>query len=86
MILYGLVILLSTPPNKRLLQLHIVILMIADVTYLIGLAWTFAKVQPQGLGAVLSGKGGNLWSDHVWRLALSGRSPSSSQLSRNVLE
>lgn len=67
MILYGLVILLATPPNKRLLQLHIIILVIADFTHWAGLAWTFSQVHPQGLKAVLSP---SLWSDDVWQLAL----------------
>ncbi|EMR62909.1 hypothetical protein UCREL1_10150 [Eutypa lata UCREL1] len=51
--LYGLVILLSSPPNKRLLQLHIAILTLADFTHWFGIFWTLAQNDPRGWGGVL---------------------------------
>ncbi|KAL7629169.1 hypothetical protein AAE478_000688 [Parahypoxylon ruwenzoriense] len=51
--LYGLIILLSSPPNKRLLKLHIWILAIADFTHWASLFSTLAQNDPRGWAAVL---------------------------------
>lgn len=51
--LYGLVVLLGAPPSKRLLQLHIGILTLADFTHWFGIFWTIAQTDPRGWAAVL---------------------------------
>ncbi|KAI1107928.1 hypothetical protein F4804DRAFT_4817 [Jackrogersella minutella] len=66
MMLYGLIILLSSPPNKRLVQLHILILIIADFTHWAGLFATIAENDPRGWAAVLDT---DRWSPEVWNLA-----------------
>ncbi|KAI1074601.1 hypothetical protein F5B20DRAFT_586074 [Whalleya microplaca] len=66
MMLYGLIILLASPPNKRLVQLHIWILIIADFTHWAGLFSTIAQNDPRGWAAVLDTSG---WSLEVWNLA-----------------
>ncbi|KAI0176451.1 hypothetical protein GGR52DRAFT_362659 [Hypoxylon sp. FL1284] len=53
MMLYGLIILLASPPSKRTLQLHIWVLIIADLTHWAGLASTVAETDPRGWNAVL---------------------------------
>jgi len=50
MMLYGLAILLVTPPNKRLLQLHIGILILSDFTHWGMLFWTMAKASGDEAG------------------------------------
>ncbi|KAI1659852.1 hypothetical protein F4813DRAFT_387341 [Daldinia decipiens] len=52
MMLYGLIILLASPPNKRMLQLHIGILIIADLTHWAGLFSTIAENDPRGWAAI----------------------------------
>ncbi|OTA85635.1 hypothetical protein M434DRAFT_36067 [Hypoxylon sp. CO27-5] len=66
MMLYGLITLLASPPNKRLLQLHISILIIADFTHWAGLFSTIAENDPRGWAAVLDTSN---WSPEVWNLA-----------------
>ncbi|KAI8631949.1 hypothetical protein F5Y19DRAFT_472835 [Xylariaceae sp. FL1651] len=51
--LYGLIILLATPPNKRLLQLHISILVFADFMHWGALFSTMARNDPRGWPGVL---------------------------------
>ncbi|KAI1383379.1 uncharacterized protein F4822DRAFT_75694 [Hypoxylon trugodes] len=67
MMLYGLIILLASPPNKRLLQLHILILMIADFTHWAGLFSTIAETDPRGWAAALDTTN---WTPEVWNLAV----------------
>ncbi|KAI0842248.1 hypothetical protein F5Y06DRAFT_171800 [Hypoxylon sp. FL0890] len=67
MMLYGLIILLASPPNKRLLQLHILILIIADFTHWAGLFSTIAENDPRGWAAVLDTSN---WSPEVWNLVV----------------
>ncbi|KAI2473561.1 hypothetical protein F4781DRAFT_137793 [Annulohypoxylon bovei var. microspora] len=66
MMLYGLIILLASPPNKRLVQLHIMILIIADFTHWAGLFATIAESDPRGWAAVLDTAN---WSPETWNLA-----------------
>ncbi|KAI1382368.1 hypothetical protein F4677DRAFT_24316 [Hypoxylon crocopeplum] len=66
MMLYGLIILLASPPNKRLLQLHIGILMLADFTHWAGLFSTIAENDPRGWGAVFDTSS---WDAELWNLA-----------------
>ncbi|KAI2629563.1 hypothetical protein GGR54DRAFT_267863 [Hypoxylon sp. NC1633] len=66
MMLYGLIILLASPPNKRLLQLHIGILILADFTHWAGLFATVAENDPRGWAAVLDTSN---WDAKVWNLA-----------------
>jgi hypothetical protein len=55
MMLYGLAILLATPPNKRLLQLHIIgILILSDFTHWGVLFWTMVKASGDGTGVSFS--------------------------------
>ncbi|RYP51881.1 hypothetical protein DL768_002849 [Monosporascus sp. mg162] len=64
--LYGLAVLLSSPPNGRLLRLHIGILVLADLTHWYGLFSTMAQADPQrGWGAALDA---GTWSADVWNL------------------
>ncbi|KAI5923625.1 hypothetical protein F4810DRAFT_201014 [Camillea tinctor] len=67
MMLYGLIILLATPPSKRLLQLHIGILMLADLTHWAGLFSTVARAHPLGWHGVLDTAA---WSEDTWGLAV----------------
>ncbi|ORY62325.1 uncharacterized protein BCR38DRAFT_486588 [Pseudomassariella vexata] len=69
MMLYGLIILLATPPSKKLLQAHIAILIIADLTHWVGLFHAIAQTDPnrRGWAAVLDTEG---WTPEVWNLAL----------------
>ncbi|KAI0141534.1 hypothetical protein GGR57DRAFT_487361 [Xylariaceae sp. FL1272] len=57
MMLYGLMILLATPPSKRLLKLHIWVLIIADFTHWFALLSTIARNDPRGWAAILDTKG-----------------------------
>ncbi|KAI1498174.1 hypothetical protein F5X99DRAFT_412346 [Biscogniauxia marginata] len=66
MMLYGLAVLLVSPPNKRLLQLHIGILILADLTHWAGLFSTIAQNNPHGWAGVLNT---SEWSADVWGLA-----------------
>ncbi|KAH8600711.1 hypothetical protein B0O99DRAFT_681584 [Bisporella sp. PMI_857] len=66
-LLYGLIILLSSPPNKRLAQLQILILIIADLTHWGALFATIAQNDPRGWGAVADTKA---WTAEVWQLSL----------------
>ncbi|KAI0846754.1 hypothetical protein F5Y00DRAFT_136772 [Daldinia vernicosa] len=66
MMLYGLIILLASPPNKRLLQLHIGILIIADLTHWAGLFSTIAENDPRGWAAIFDTSS---WGADVWNLA-----------------
>lgn len=65
--LYGLAILLSSPPNKLLLQMHIWILIIADFIHWGGLVYTMTKTDPRGFEGVLDT---TKWSPEVWSLAV----------------
>ncbi|KAK7745598.1 hypothetical protein SLS62_009775 [Diatrype stigma] len=67
-LLYGLVVLQSSPPNRRQLQLHIAVLALADLTHWGGLFWTIARSDPRGRGwaAALDTSG---WGPEVWNLA-----------------
>lgn len=66
--LYGLTILLSSPPNKRQLQLHIATLALADLTHWYGLFWTIARSDPRGRGWAAAFDTSN-WGPDVWNLA-----------------
>ncbi|KAI0889783.1 uncharacterized protein GGS22DRAFT_4028 [Annulohypoxylon maeteangense] len=66
MMLYGLIILLASPPNKRLVQLHIGILIVADFTHWAGLFATIAESDPRGWDAVFDT---TTWSPETWNLA-----------------
>ncbi|CAJ2501871.1 Uu.00g047240.m01.CDS01 [Anthostomella pinea] len=67
MMLYGLIILLASPPNKRLVQLHIGVLILADFTHWAGLFSTIARSDPRGWPAVLDT---SAWSPETWTLAI----------------
>ncbi|RYP35550.1 hypothetical protein DL767_003804 [Monosporascus sp. MG133] len=68
MMLYGLAVLLSSPPNGRLLRLHIGILALADFAHWYGLFSTMAQADAQrGWGAALDA---STWSADVWNLVL----------------
>ncbi|OTB06038.1 hypothetical protein M426DRAFT_122829 [Hypoxylon sp. CI-4A] len=64
--LYGLIILLATPPNKRTLQLHILVLAIADFTHWASLFSTIAQNHPHGWAGVFDTAD---WTPEVWNLA-----------------
>ncbi|KAI1482866.1 hypothetical protein F4774DRAFT_252503 [Daldinia eschscholtzii] len=66
MMLYGLIILLASPPNKRLLQLHIGVLIVADLTHWAGLFSTIAQNDPRGWAAIFDTAN---WGADVWNLA-----------------
>ncbi|KAI1780159.1 hypothetical protein F4818DRAFT_167820 [Hypoxylon cercidicola] len=66
MMIYGLIILLATPPSKRLLQLHIWVLIIADFTHWAGLFSTIAANDRRGWAAVLDTSS---WDAQTWQLA-----------------
>lgn len=66
MMIYGLIILLASPPSKRLLQLHIWVLIIADFTHWAGLFSTMAANNPRGWAAVLDT---STWDAQTWQLA-----------------
>ncbi|KAI0898688.1 hypothetical protein F4806DRAFT_369860 [Annulohypoxylon nitens] len=66
MMLYGLIILLASPPNKRLVQLHIGILILADLTHWAGLFATIAEADPRGWDAVFDTAS---WSPETRNLA-----------------
>ncbi|KAI4864788.1 hypothetical protein F4820DRAFT_324942 [Hypoxylon rubiginosum] len=66
MMLYGLIILLASPPSKRLLQLHIWVLIIADFTHWAGLFSTIAANDPRGWAAALDWTS---WDAQTWQLA-----------------
>ncbi|OTB11621.1 hypothetical protein K445DRAFT_26340 [Daldinia sp. EC12] len=66
MMLYGLIILLASPPNKRLLQLHIGVLIVADLTHWAGLFSTIAQNDPRGWAAIFDIAN---WGADVWNLA-----------------
>lgn len=67
MMLYGLVILLSSPPNKRLLQLHIGILALADFTHWFALFNTIAEARGQDWTQIFDT---HAWDSQVWNLVL----------------
>lgn len=66
MMLYGLIILLASPPSKQLLKLHIAILIMADFTHWFGLFSTIAQNDPRGWAAVLDTSN---WDAGTWNLA-----------------
>lgn len=66
MMLYGLIIMLASPPSKRLLKLHIWILIIADITHWAGLFSTIAETNPRGWAGVFDTTN---WDPDVWNLA-----------------
>ncbi|KAI0381958.1 hypothetical protein F5Y04DRAFT_54435 [Hypomontagnella monticulosa] len=66
MMLYGLIIMLASPPSKRLLKLHIWILIVADVTHWAGLFSTIAETDPRGWAGVFDTTN---WDANVWNLA-----------------
>ena len=67
MLLYGLAILLTGPPNKSLLKAHIWILIIADFTHWSGLFWTIAQSSSAGWAGVTDTAG---WDADTWNLVL----------------
>ncbi|KAI5866468.1 hypothetical protein GGS23DRAFT_614941 [Durotheca rogersii] len=66
MLLYGLAVLLASPPSPRLLRLHIGILIVADLAHWAALAATLAQSDPRGWPAVLDTAA---WSPALWNLA-----------------
>ncbi|KAK9775805.1 putative EXPERA domain-containing protein [Seiridium cardinale] len=67
MMLYGSIILLSSPPNKRLLKLHIGVLMLADLTHWYALFSTVAEANGGDWGKVLDTAS---WDPRMWDLAI----------------
>lgn len=67
-LLYGLIIMLATPPNRSLLKAHIWILIFADATHWAGLAATVVQADPRGRGlAALADT--SSWDADTWNLA-----------------
>ncbi|KAI1815339.1 hypothetical protein GGS20DRAFT_543972 [Poronia punctata] len=65
MMLYGLIILLATPPNKTLLKLHIGVLILADFAHWAALFSTMAAADSRGWAGVLDTKS---WDQEIWGL------------------
>jgi hypothetical protein len=59
MLLYGLLVLLSSPPNPRLLKCHIALLAVADITHWYVITSTLSEMQQQ------HGHDGSAWYNHV---------------------
>ncbi|KAI0023020.1 hypothetical protein F4780DRAFT_124096 [Xylariomycetidae sp. FL0641] len=67
MLAYGPMILLASPPSKRLLQMHIVVLAGADFVLWAGLFSAMAANDPRGWAAVLDTES---WEPDAWNLVL----------------
>ncbi|KAI0140787.1 hypothetical protein BJ166DRAFT_111110 [Pestalotiopsis sp. NC0098] len=68
MMFYGLMILLSTPPNVRLLKLHIGLLALADVAHWLVLLATAAEASPHGESWLDLAAPAAWWHDETARL------------------
>lgn len=68
MMFYGLMILLSTPPNVRLLKLHIGLLALADVAHWLVLLATAAEASPRGESWLDLAAPAAWWDDEMTRL------------------